>query len=132
VRPGFAINVGAAGVGGVARPTTGGIGAQMRGAGQLRIQGNVAKTAGWLWRRAAVVQRAVKVIIGPLQRTVEIDNAIVQRTAICAAANAGGVGGQRTVVQRAAICAAAAAGRVVAAQRAVVQRAATRTAAAAG
>src|SRR5437870_717714 len=75
VEPGFAVNVRAAGVGRAARRAAGGRGAQVRGAGQLRVHRNVAHTLGRLRRRATVVQVAGS-IIRPLLRGVEINDAV--------------------------------------------------------
>ena len=82
IGPGFAVNVGAGGVGGAARPATGRTGAQVRGAGQLRIEADVVRAAGRQRRRATVVQGAGGVVIGPDRRGVEIDDAVVERAPI--------------------------------------------------
>ena len=82
--PGFAINICTADVGVVARTTTRGAGAQVRKAGQFRIRRNVADAIGWLRRRATVLQRIRWIRIRVLLRSVEIDDTIVERTAICA------------------------------------------------
>src|SRR5437879_11626769 len=76
IGPGLAVNVGAADVGGVARPAARRAGAQVRKAGELRVRGNVPNAVSRLRRRATIVQGAVRIIIPP---AVEIDDAIIQR-----------------------------------------------------
>ena len=49
----------------------------MRGAGQLRIEANVAGAAGRLWRRATIVQVAERMVRSHCRR-VEVDYAVVK------------------------------------------------------
>src|SRR5437763_10266132 len=77
--PGFAVNVSPARVGGAARTTATRTGTQVRKAGQLWVRGNVPDTIGRLRGRARIIQGAVGIIIRLLLRSVEIDDAVVER-----------------------------------------------------
>jgi len=80
----------------------------------------------WPARRgAAVVQGAVGIIIGPLLRGVEINDAVVERRRACSAAvcSSGRITGQRAVIEEGRTCPTTTEVRwPIAGQRAVVER----------
>src|SRR6266568_3761415 len=101
----------------------------MRETGQLRVRRNVAGPIFRQRLRTAIVQGAGGIIIRPVHRVVEIDDAIAQRApSRPAAAGASRVASQGAVIQRAVIDPAALGGGV-AAEHAVAKPAAIRTAA---
>src|SRR5262249_45829767 len=138
IDPCFAVNVGAACVGGAAGSTTRGSGTQVAGARKFRISGNVTSSARGLRRRATVIQGAIGVIVRLVRCRIEVSYAVVQDTMVGSATGAvrlaivqavsRRIASERAVVQRAAICGAAVNGPV-SCQHAIVKDRICRTAA---